>query len=85
MGEGAPLRLGRLPVPPKASHLLGPGIVLAAMGVGMGEIVMWPRMALMWGPGVLWLARARKKLINNYLESLRIDQRWNGRWMKFIT
>ncbi len=50
MGEGAPLRLGRLPVPPKASHLLGSGIVLAAMGIGMGEMVMWPRMAPMWGP-----------------------------------
>jgi hypothetical protein len=56
MGEGAPLRQGRLPEPPKASHLLGPGIVLAAMGIGMGEMIMWPRMALMWGPGVLWLA-----------------------------
>jgi hypothetical protein len=56
MGEGPPLRLGKLPKPPKASHLLGPGIVLAAMGIGMGEMVMWPRMALMWGPGVLWLA-----------------------------
>ena len=56
MGEGLPLRRGKLPQPPKARHLLGPGIVLAAMGIGMGEIVMWPRMALMWGPGVLWLA-----------------------------
>ncbi|MFB0557842.1 MAG: Nramp family divalent metal transporter, partial [Candidatus Bathyarchaeia archaeon] len=56
MGEGPLLRLGRLPKPPKASHFLGPGIVLAAMGIGMGEMVMWPRMALMWGPGVLWLA-----------------------------
>lgn len=56
MGEGPRLRLGKLPKPPKARHLLGPGIVLAAMGIGMGEMVMWPRMALMWGPGVLWLA-----------------------------
>ena len=56
MGDGPLLRLGKLPKPPKASHFLGPGIVLAAMGIGMGEMVMWPRMALMWGPGVLWLA-----------------------------
>ena len=56
MGAGPPLRLGKLPKPPKAGHLLGPGIVLAAMGIGMGEVIMWPRMALMWGSGVLWLA-----------------------------
>jgi len=56
MGQGPLLRQGKLPKPPKASHILGPGIVLAAMGIGMGEMVMWPRMALMWGPGVLWLA-----------------------------
>jgi len=56
MGEGPPLRLGRLPKPPRAGHILGPGIVLAAMGIGMGEMIMWPRMALMWGTGVLWLA-----------------------------
>lgn len=56
IGEGPPLRRGKLPKPPKASHILGPGIVLAAMGIGMGEMIMWPRMALMWGPGVLWLA-----------------------------
>ena len=56
LGEGPPLKLERLPKPPKARHLLGPGIILAAMGIGMGEMVMWPRMALMWGPGVLWLA-----------------------------
>jgi hypothetical protein len=56
IGEGPPLKVRKLPVPPNAKHLLGPGIVLAAMGIGMGEMVMWPRMALMWGPGVLWLA-----------------------------
>jgi len=39
-----------------AKHVLGPGIVLAAMGVGMGELIMWPRMAVIWGSGVLWLA-----------------------------
>ncbi|MFQ6053865.1 MAG: Nramp family divalent metal transporter, partial [Candidatus Bathyarchaeia archaeon] len=56
VGDGPPLRRGKLPEPPRASHLLGPGIVLAAMGIGMGEMIMWPRMALMWGTGVLWLA-----------------------------
>jgi len=85
VGVGPPLRRGKLPKPPRASHLLGPGIVLAAMGIGMGEMIMWPRMALMWGSGVLCLAREREKLINNNMESLRINKRWNGLWKKFIT
>ena len=56
MGEGPPLKIRKLPPPPRAGHLLGPGIILAAMGIGMGEMIMWPRMAVMWGSGVLWLA-----------------------------
>ncbi|MCD6262807.1 Nramp family divalent metal transporter [Candidatus Bathyarchaeota archaeon] len=56
IGEGPPLRIAKLPPPPRASHILGPGIVLAAMGIGMGEMIMWPRMTVMWGNGVLWLA-----------------------------
>jgi len=56
IGEGPALKIGKLPKPPRAGHLLGPGIILAAMGIGMGELIMWPRMALMWGTGVLWLA-----------------------------
>ncbi len=36
IGVGAKLKLGKLP---KASHIMGPGIILAAMGIGMGEFV----------------------------------------------
>ena len=35
MGVGAKLKLGKLS---KASHIMGPGIILAAMGIGMGEL-----------------------------------------------
>ena len=38
MGVGAKLKRGKLPKPPKASHIMGPGIILAAMGIGMGEL-----------------------------------------------
>jgi hypothetical protein len=38
MGVGAKLKLGKLPKPTKASHIMGPGIILAAMGIGMGEL-----------------------------------------------
>ncbi len=35
MGVGAKLKRGKLP---KASHIMGPEIILAAMGIGMGEL-----------------------------------------------
>ncbi len=38
MGVGAKLKLRKLPKPPKASHIMGPGVILAAMGIGMGEL-----------------------------------------------
>ncbi len=38
MGVGAKLKRGKLPKPPKASHIMGPEIILAAMGIGMGEL-----------------------------------------------
>jgi len=44
MGEGPPLKLEKLPKPPKAIHILGLGIILAAMGIGMGKMVMLPLM-----------------------------------------
>lgn len=33
--------------------MMGPAIILAAMGIGIGEAIMWPRMSAMWGPPVL--------------------------------
>ncbi len=35
MGVGAKLKLGKLP---KASHIIRSGIILATMGIGMGEL-----------------------------------------------
>jgi len=44
-----------LPKPPKFSlKLIGPGIVLIAMGLGSGEFVLWPYMASQFGLGILW-------------------------------
>jgi hypothetical protein len=38
MGVGAKLKLRKLPKPLKASHIMGPRVILAAMGIGMGEL-----------------------------------------------
>ena len=35
IGAGAKLKLGKLP---KASHIIRSGIILATMGIGMGEL-----------------------------------------------
>lgn len=55
MGREEPLPIRPLPVAPNPIHLLGPGMVLTAIGVGLGESYMWPRMAIVFGPKVAWL------------------------------
>lgn len=55
MGGEAALPVRPLPEPPKALHLLGPGLVLTALGVGLGETFMWPRLVIVFGPSIRWL------------------------------
>lgn len=45
----------KLPDAPPAIHLLGPTVFLVALGVGMGESYMWPRLVLVFGPEIRWL------------------------------
>ncbi|MBQ6640591.1 MAG: Nramp family divalent metal transporter, partial [Saccharopolyspora sp.] len=35
--------------------MLGPTVFLVALGVGMGESYMWPRLVLVFGPEIRWL------------------------------
>ncbi|WP_291416199.1 Nramp family divalent metal transporter [Actinophytocola sp.] len=44
-----------LPDAPPSIHLLGPTVFLLALGVGMGESYMWPRLVLVFGPEIRWL------------------------------
>ncbi|WP_380141213.1 Nramp family divalent metal transporter [Kibdelosporangium aridum] len=44
-----------LPEAPPSVHLLGPTVFLVALGVGMGESYMWPRLVLVFGPEIRWL------------------------------
>ncbi len=44
-----------IPNPPRSVlSLLGPGIVLIAMGLGSGEFVLWPYLVSQFGLGILW-------------------------------
>jgi hypothetical protein len=48
------LRYRELPKPIKLSALFGPGVVLAAAGIGSGEFILWPNIAQQGGLGYLW-------------------------------
>lgn len=50
-----PMPIRKLPDAPPAIHLLGPTVFLVALGVGMGESYMWPRLVLVFGPEIRWL------------------------------
>ncbi len=45
----------KLPKAPPSIHILGPTVFLVALGVGMGESYMWPRLVLLFGPDIRWL------------------------------
>ncbi|HET7328876.1 MAG TPA: Nramp family divalent metal transporter [Nocardioidaceae bacterium] len=45
----------KLPKAPPSIHLLGPTVFLVALGVGMGESYLWPRLVLVFGPDIRWL------------------------------
>jgi hypothetical protein len=45
----------KLPAAPPSLHILGPTVFLVALGVGMGESYMWPRLVLVFGPDIRWM------------------------------
>ncbi|GAA2205620.1 hypothetical protein GCM10009850_010780 [Nonomuraea monospora] len=45
----------KLPDAPPSVHIIGPTVFLVALGVGMGESYMWPRLVLLFGPEIRWL------------------------------
>lgn len=55
MGREEPLPIRPLPEAPDSAHILGPGLVLTALGVGLGETFMWPRLMIAFGPQIRWL------------------------------
>jgi hypothetical protein len=53
-GREEPMPIRDLPEPPASLHILGPGMVLAALGVGVGETYLWPRLVILFGPEIRW-------------------------------
>jgi hypothetical protein len=54
-GRLEPMPIRSLPKAPPSIHILGPTVFLVALGVGMGESYMWPRLVLIFGPEIRWL------------------------------
>ena len=51
----APLRQNKFDVPPKSFlKLLGPSFILLGLGLGSGELIMWPYLVANWGLGIIW-------------------------------
>ncbi|MGH3516859.1 MAG: Nramp family divalent metal transporter [Haloechinothrix sp.] len=54
-GRQEPMPIKELPEAPSSVHIVGPAMVLVALGVGLGETYMWPRLVLVFGPEIRWL------------------------------
>src|SRR5919107_3716132 len=54
-GKLPPMPIRKLPEAPAAAHLIGPAMILVALGVGFGETYLWPRLVIVFGPDIRWL------------------------------
>jgi len=43
-----------LPDAPKFRALLGPSFILLGLGLGSGELILWPYLTSNWGMGIIW-------------------------------
>ncbi len=48
--------IDNLPKSPKLREMIGPSFVLLGMGLGSGELIMWPFLAANYGLGIVWAA-----------------------------
>ena len=54
-GKLPPMKIRKLPEAPAAAHVLGPAMILVALGVGFGETYLWPRLVIVFGADIRWL------------------------------
>ena len=50
----APLKKASIPPSPAFIKLLGPSFILLGLGLGSGELILWPDLASKWGLGIIW-------------------------------
>jgi len=51
-----PIGTAELHKPPRFRKMVGPSFVLLGMGLGSGELIMWPYLAANFGLGIIWAA-----------------------------
>src|SRR5215212_3022324 len=54
-GKLPAMPIRKLPEAPEAVHIIGPAMILVALGVGFGETYLWPRLVIVFGPNIRWL------------------------------
>lgn len=56
MSQLAPLKKGNLPKPLSLKKLIGPSFILLGLGLGSGELILWPYLTANYGMGIIWAA-----------------------------
>ena len=46
--------MNNLPKAPKFKNLIGPSFILLGLGLGSGELILWPYLTANWGMGIIW-------------------------------
>src|SRR3954454_20697127 len=54
-GKLPPMPIRKLPEAPQAAHIMGPAMILVALGAGLGETFLWPRLVIVFGPNIRWM------------------------------
>ncbi len=54
MAKLSPLRKKDLPKPLSLKKLIGPSFILLGLGLGSGELILWPYLASNYGLGIMW-------------------------------
>jgi hypothetical protein len=50
-----PLKKNVVPEPPKSfAKMIGPSLILVGLGLGTGELILWPYLTANWGLGIIW-------------------------------
>ncbi len=56
MSKLAPLQIKELPEPLPLRKLIGPSFIILGVGLGSGELILWPYLASNYGLGIIWAA-----------------------------
>lgn len=51
-----PWKIAFLPEPPKFIKVMGPSFIILGLGLGSGEIILWPYLVANFGLGIIWAA-----------------------------